>query len=153
MGTILKISKSMKKTSSILFIALFLFAGHRASAQGGTSCGILYNEAMSYGNNRLWQMEYDTAMMYVDSCPYDQTGPSQAAFGLMTQACQQLGPTPDREAAYLAWLESVLYLNTTDPGYFCACVVAISGAIPLPIDTTAGAGSRATNYPLSVISL
>jgi hypothetical protein len=115
-----------------------------------TACQWLYNGANAYAQNDLWQMAYDTAKKHLETCPSD-FGNTAHDFGIMTQAMQNLGSTPELKAAYLAFLKSVLYYDTIHPEYFCKCVEAMEGAVPIPKDTMPGAGSRATNYGLAVV--
>jgi hypothetical protein len=111
-----------------------------------SSCNRLDVEAYVYSNSHMYQMEYDTAKKFVEQCPHfypDVAG----AFNEMSGAVQQLGNYGQRRADYFAWLKSVLYLNTTDLGYFCACVEAIAGELPAPPTVWPDTGY---NYPLSV---
>ena len=91
-----------------------------------TGCQLLFNECNAYDNNQLWQMTYDTGMKLVEQCQ-DPNG-----FYFMTDAVNGLGNLGQLRADYFAWLKSVLYLNTTNPSYFCACVYAIPGELPVP---------------------
>jgi hypothetical protein len=71
---------------------------------------------------------------------------------MTSEATQHLGGNVNgvfREN-YLAWVKSVLYLNPTNPGYFCACVEAIQGALPLVSDTDAEASWKDQNIGLSI---
>ena len=123
----------------------------RASVQqSGSSCKMLYNEMSDYSPNSAWQMEYDTGMAFVDQCPNDPN--SYWGFHYMTEAVSELGNSDALRAKYLAWLKSVLYVNTTNPEYFCWDVEAIAGELPISHDTTPGTVSKMTNNTLSVIA-
>ncbi len=76
-------------------------------------------------------MCYDTAKKLVEQCTlyYPDV---VSAFRFMTDAVTALGNTGKRQSDYYAWLKSVLYLNTTNPEYFCQCVEALAGEIPIP---------------------
>jgi hypothetical protein len=115
-------------------------------------CQMLYNEAYSYSGNQLFQMCFDTSKALIEQCPhYYQV---YNAFIWMVGALQNLpgfnGGQP--RADFLAWLESVLYLNTTDPEYFCTDVETIAEEVPgNPNDTAAFGGTfRGANRLLSV---
>jgi hypothetical protein len=71
-----------------------------------------------------FQMQFDTLKHYVESCT---TSMSHFAFTCMDGDVQQTN-TKDlyRFERYRNWLLSVVYLNTTDPYYFCACVESIA---------------------------
>ncbi|HEY3875381.1 MAG TPA: T9SS type A sorting domain-containing protein, partial [Candidatus Kapabacteria bacterium] len=97
-----------------------------------TGCQWLDNEAHGYGDNHDWQMEYDTAMKFVDQCATSTSPRAEAGFIYITQATDELGNGGSLRSNTYAWLKSVLYLNTTDPEYFCQCVYAMSGEIPVP---------------------
>ena len=114
-----------------------------------TSCGMLYNKAYAYENGQYWRMCYDTSMVLVEQCPNDPN--AVLAFSMMTSSMQRLGNTSALRQAYWDWLKSVLYLNTTDPQYFCSCLRAMGNTVPIPPDTGWGNVSRATNYPLAIM--
>jgi len=90
-------------------------------------------------------MCYDTSKKFVEQCPHDPN--SFFGFDMMTDAVQNLGNSGPRRADYLSWLKSVLYLNTADPEYFCGCVEAIAGELPVPPTVWPDTGY---NYPLAV---
>ena len=88
------------------------------------SCQYLYAQGYAYNANDFYQEAYDTLMIFIDRC---------ANYPKSWQAFQQMngavGALYHDDTAlvhlYQLWLESVLYLNTTDPEYFCSCVEAI----------------------------
>jgi len=92
------------------------------------SCTRMYNEAMTYQSPGVFQLQkaFDTLKRFIESCPFDPRVPNEF-FDLDHAASQVL---PHDTLAYLGfrmWLESVLYLNTVNPEYFCACVEDIAG--------------------------
>src|ERR1700733_2982350 len=96
-----------------------------------TSCRRELNQGISYESNFQDQMAYDTLQAYVDTCYNDAL--SYEAFGTMTNAEYQLKLKDSTiEMKYRLWLESVLYLNTTNPEYFCQCVQALGSTFDLP---------------------
>jgi hypothetical protein len=81
----------------------------------------LFNEILSYDND--YQDEYDSAKYLIENFPCCTWTPG--AFGDMSDAVAHLaGNNNDCDLfnQYMQWLESVLYLCTTSPEYFCACV-------------------------------
>ncbi len=115
-----------------------------------TVCSDRYFTGYELGNNYQWQGAFDTLKLFVETCPHNPE--ADHAFLQIGSAHSRLpgGNSDASRASYLSWLESVLYLNTSDPEYFCACVMQISGSLPIPHDTSAGHVSRATNMTLAV---
>ena len=114
-----------------------------------TYCDTLFgNGIYAYPPNKQWQKCYDTLRKFIEYCPnYPQ---SYRAFNQMTTAVQALADPSDAiYDSYRSWLESVLYLNTIDPEYFCACVEAMP--FPDPADSTPALIQRGTNRQLAVI--
>jgi hypothetical protein len=111
-------------------------------------CDTLYGEGMYYYPDlALWQQDYDTLKKFIEICPnYPQ---SWRAFSVLAGAAQNVNGPDDAVMFQLqAWLESVLYLNTTDPEYFCQCVEAM----PLPdlADSTPALGQLGTDRGLAL---
>ncbi len=117
-----------------------------------SECQTLYGLGYEYNKNNLYQQGFDTIKRYVVTCPEHYA--IAHAFPMLTNCAHNLGSDIPSgrafRADYLVWLKSVLYLNTTNHEYFCACVLAMEGALPLPNDTTPGAGSRTINIGLAV---
>jgi hypothetical protein len=146
----------MNRTYSIVFVALFLLASHRAWGQGlsgnemmnaniaksmslgydTTYCdSLLLNIEIKYAGDRAWQLVYDSTMVYIEHCYNSPDAPSM--FNYFSASLQQLaGADTSLWLVGRQWLESVLYLNTTNPEYFCACVQAIGGTFHSPSDTS-----------------
>jgi hypothetical protein len=113
----------MKKTSSILLVALFLLVGHRASAQsndttGQAACGSLWSNGIALSDYGEFQNSYDTLRLFIQSCPLTPNG--WRAFSDVNGAVAGwtaggVGRWPD----FLAWLKQVLYLNP-DTLWYCA---------------------------------
>ncbi len=114
------------------------------------ACTQMYLSGYLLGRNSQWQGALDTLKRFVETCPLNPSSPS--AFPQLGGAMGHLdhGDSLFRDG-YLKWLESVLYLNTIQPEYFCACVQQIAGALPYPVDNAPGNVSRNTNMSLSVI--
>jgi hypothetical protein len=115
-----------------------------------TGCQHLINAVDSYSSNFLWQKCYDTAKHFIETCP--KFYQSWRAFNYMNEATQGLWLNDTASYyKYQQWLKSVLYLNTTDPEYFCVCVEAIAGTFKYAGDTAKQAFSRSENRGLAVI--
>jgi len=116
---------------------------------GADSCQILYASADQYRRDHVWLPAYDTARHYIETCAYYFQ--SWWAFQITSEGVQGLFVHDTSIIRrYRDWLESVLYLNTTDPEYFCQCVYAIAGTLNYPSDTTAVLLNQRTNRGLSV---
>jgi hypothetical protein len=116
-----------------------------ASDSVPTGCQLLYNEGYSYGTNREFQKEYDTLKKFIEACPLWPQ--SWRAFQEMLSAVPYDSAS---FARFRNWLESVLYLNTVDPEYFCQDVYTIAGTFYTGHDTTMQLRSKGTNTPLAV---
>jgi hypothetical protein len=133
----------MKKTTiSILFIALLLLSGQRASGQetpasitmkkgstqqafqpldtGMSHCDSLFNEAYYAQEDGRLQASYDTLRLFIELCPfYDNSGDSYtSAFEDLISAVQQGAGGANRYSDFLTWLKQVLYLNPSIT-YYC----------------------------------
>jgi hypothetical protein len=71
------------------------------------------------------KLQYDTLRLYIERCAEDQF--SYSVFSSLSAAVQLMSADTTRFEPYRAWLISVLYLNTVQPEYFCACIGAIAG--------------------------
>ncbi len=69
--------------------------------------------------------QYDTLRRYIASC--GKNNDSYDAFNGLSGAAQFMSDDPTRFDIFRNWLISVLYLNTTSPYYFCACMESIAG--------------------------
>jgi hypothetical protein len=71
--------------------------------------------------------QYDTLRRFVESCAKNDPD-CHDVFPALNSAVYSYAPNDTtRYDKYRAWLISVLYLNTIDPYYFCACMIAIAG--------------------------
>ena len=69
--------------------------------------------------------QYDTLRHYIESCAKNDD--SYEAFPSLDGAVQNYSDDATRYDRYRDWLISVLYLNTTQLFYFCACMQSIAG--------------------------
>ena len=115
-----------------------------------SNCTNMYFNGYFASKSREWQQAFDSLTRFIDSCPNNPHAPD--AFSQISGAVAGIyGPTGGTyRATFLAWLESVLYLNTSD-SYFCSDVEVMSSAMPLPADTAPGTYSREINIPLAVL--
>ena len=87
-------------------------------------CQRLFGAAYAYNHSNDYQKCFDTMKVFVEHCTTDIRG--HLAFFQMQTAIQNIDMTDTlRYAKFRAWLESVFYLNITDPDYWCACVETI----------------------------
>ena len=93
------------------------------------NCNSLLNTINLLLGDRAWQQMNDSVKQFIETCYNSPDAPS--TFNLFSASLQQLAG-----ADTSLWLESVLYLNTTNPEYFCKCVEAISGTFHSPSDTS-----------------
>ncbi|MDP4221600.1 MAG: hypothetical protein Q8896_14285 [Bacteroidota bacterium] len=72
-------------------------------------------------------MVRDSLRYYIQSCAASDSD-SYLAFNPLSSAVFLYAPKDTtRYDSYREWLLSVLYLNTTNPSYYCSCVYAIAG--------------------------
>jgi hypothetical protein len=69
------------------------------------------------------KLQYDTLRLYIERCALDNI--SWYYFAKIDGAVQFMSADTNRFLPYRAWLISVLYLNTIQPEYFCACTGSI----------------------------
>jgi hypothetical protein len=70
------------------------------------------------------KLQYDTLRLYIEHCAVSDPV-SWYFFGNINGAVQFMSADTNRFLPYRAWLISVLYLNTIQPEYFCACMGSI----------------------------
>ena len=83
-------------------------------------------ESITPANSQEAQEQYDSLRLYIERCAASDTMSFQAFLHL--NGAVQLLPETDtnRFTQYRDWLISVLYLNTTVPVYYCACLYSIA---------------------------
>ena len=78
------------------------------------------------GDYQTAKEQYDTLRMYIEKCAASDDQ-SFHAFLHIDGAVQLSSNDTNRFAIYRNWLISVLYLNKTNPEYFCVCMGSIAG--------------------------
>lgn len=73
----------------------------------------------------LAKLQYDTLRLYMERCAVSDPF-SYYVFGDITGAVQLMSADTNRFLPYRVWLISVLYLNTVQEEYFCACMGEIA---------------------------
>ena len=113
------------------------------------SCQLLFNHGQAYLQEAKYQMCFDTLKTYIEHCA--NSPQSYFAFQRLGGAAGGISGEFNQPfwEDYRSWLESVLYLNTTDPEYFCQCEDAIAGTWP-GTDSSEQAGWRSDNIQLAV---
>ena len=76
-------------------------------------------------NSQEYKEQYDSLRAYIQSCAAKDNS-SWQVFSTMNGAVQAYSNDTSRFDTYRDWLISVLYLNKTNPEYFCAVVGAIA---------------------------
>jgi hypothetical protein len=117
-----------KKYHILLACCAVFFCAGTIYAQGWPdTCAHLYASKYSYPQtSQEYEKQYDTLRMYIERCAKNDDL-SYRAFGSLGGAVQYMSDDPIRFDSLRAWLISVLYLNTTNPEYFCACLGTITG--------------------------
>ncbi|MDP4218976.1 MAG: T9SS type A sorting domain-containing protein [Bacteroidota bacterium] len=111
-----------------LYCAMLICAGS-ASAQGWPdTCAHLKDwEADRPASQFEAKQKYDTLKLYIKMCAATDKD-SYTAFAPLDGAVGLYAPNDaSRFDEYRHWLISVLYLNTTEPAYFCNCLASIAG--------------------------
>jgi hypothetical protein len=75
-------------------------------------------------NQALAKLQYDTLRLYIEHCALSDPI-SYGYFEQINPAVRLMSADTNRFLAYRTWLISVLYLNTIQPEYFCACMGSI----------------------------
>jgi hypothetical protein len=110
-----------------------------SSEADSETCATLYNKEYSYLRSRDWNPLYDTGKIFIEKC-YDYIngqGDFNSVFGDIRDGMQ--AKALDDTSIFIEtrrWLESVLYLNTTAPSYFCLCVADIGATFQSVSDTS-----------------
>lgn len=95
-----------------------------------------------------YQVQLDTLQHYIESCTSDN---SHDVFAPMDGDVQFLHPEDTlRYDRYRNWLISVLYLNTTDQFYFCACMQSIMKTYRYGASNIPNASLTIMNYLMTI---
>ena len=111
----------------ILACCAVFFCAASVFAQASDSC--YYWRSFEYRQPQTpeeYKEQYDTLRLYIEGCAATDDQ-SWDVFTTMSGAVQFMSDDTTRFDPYRTWLISVLYLNTTNPAYFCACMGAIAG--------------------------
>jgi hypothetical protein len=100
-----------------------------------------------YTDTAFYRQQFDSLRLYIELCAASDNE-SPWAFSSLDNAVQLMSNDSSRYDQYRAWLISVLYLNTTNPNYFCACMGSISNTYPLY--GKYGRVQNAVNAPLAI---
>ena len=115
-----------------------------------TGCQMTFNTGMSAEDNFLWQICYDSLKYFIEHCAQEPY--AHEAFSSMSDAVSKFTDT-ESITRYREWLESVMYLNTIDPEYFCAVVenIAFSKYDYPGYDTSLSIRLKAGNTALAIL--
>ena len=118
------------------------------------TCATLYNKVDNvYLRNHDWEPMYDTGKKFIEMCANYENGQGDfnSVFGDIGGGMMALAPQDTSIFIETRkWLESVLYLNTTDPNYFCLCVNYIGGTFRSVSDTTETLTWKSENCGLAI---
>ncbi len=78
-----------------------------------------------YTDTAFYRAQYDSLRYYIQSCIANDNYYPDYIFTNIDNAVQLMSKDTTRYDTYRAWLISVLYLNTTNPAYFCSCLGSI----------------------------
>ena len=98
----------------------------------------------------IYVMQYDTLRRFIESCAKTDPSPHDAFTGLNFAVSGYAPDDTTRYERYRNWLISVLYLNTTDPFYFCACLESIAETYQYYPKYSKTAGLAVYKYLLSI---
>ncbi len=119
------------------------------SASEAKTCAHLYGLGYNYAHGSQWQQCYDTLKKFAELCPdFPQ---SWHAFNFMLSAAGTLWiKDTTYYTRYRGWLKSMLFVNKSDPEYFCACLESIAGTYQYFGDTGVVAYWREQNRGLAI---
>jgi hypothetical protein len=124
MLTVTERTKSLRKLGLVLFVLSISFFSNSAQAQWADTCQHLREWGAYHPTDKLnATRQYDTLRLYIERCASDQI--SYGYFSDISTAAYYMSDDIYRLDSCRAWLISVLYLNTNQEEYFCACMGAI----------------------------
>jgi len=112
-------------------------------------CDSMVTKINNYDGTHQFQKEYDSVKKYIITCPNSPW--VYWEFSSLLASAQSL--TFIDTGIWVKtrhWLESVLYLNTSNPEYFCQCVEAIGGTFNSVSDSTETLYWKEENCGLSI---
>src|SRR3979409_2528876 len=111
-----------RKRIIVLGCCAVLFCAASVFGKTTDSCALLRNwSGIDPSDEATAQKKYDSLRLYIEKCALSDTN-SWDVFVELDGANQYRSADTIRYYQYSAWLISVLYLNTRQPEYFCACV-------------------------------
>ena len=136
----------------VSFVILLIFSTRTSFGQAKYDTCTHLKEAqyLRPQNPQEAQKQYDTVRLYIEKCAASDNG-SYTAFTSLSDAVARLASSDTgRYERFRSWLISVLYLNTTEPGYFCACLGTIIGTYDGINGHFPNAGLAVLKYALSL---
>ena len=110
---------------TIIFCAVFFCATNAYSQSYDTCTHLKVWAGITPDSPEEYKLQYDTIRLYIERCAA-KDDQSWDVFVKMTGAVSFMSDDTTRFVQYRNWLIAVLYLNTTNPAYFCACMGAIA---------------------------
>jgi hypothetical protein len=138
----------LKKIQILLLFCAVFFCAASAYAQLDTAYSCAWSKQWLNANPQTKEEaieRYDSLRLYVKRCA---SGDDQSyrAFSPLDGAVALYSTDTGRFDSYRDWLISVLYLNTTNPAYFCSCLYSISGTYGYGKYHITNAGLAVLNY-------
>jgi hypothetical protein len=129
--------------------------GNKAlSMLDSTSCTNMYYKLRELRVKEQWRAAFDSGKVVIESCANSFVGNADIAqytFSEMDIAVQNLAYSdPSAYHEYGAWVRSVLYLNTKDPGYFCSAAIRLGNYFVADTDTTMARAYKTLNTGLAI---
>ena len=120
------------------------------SVADSATCAELVAKLWELHNQHVWPVVYDSGKYLVEHC-YDNIDDVELALTFLQGAVQGLWlEDTDIYNKYRSWLESVMFLNTTDPAYFCSCLLSIATTYHSASDTSETQYWREGNKTLAI---
>lgn len=116
----------LKKLCLVLFLFFISLFSNPVQAQLADTCQHLrqWGAVHPGADQATAKLQYDTLRLYIERCALDKI--SWAYFQKIDGAVQSMSADTNRFLPYRDWLISVLYLNTIQYEYFCACMGSIA---------------------------
>ncbi len=111
----------------MLTFCAVLFCTASAFAQGYDTCTHLKSWAGDQPQSaEEYKEQYDTLRLFIEKCAASDSE-SWRVFTALDGSVQSYSSDTTRFDQYRTWLISILYLNTTNPEYFCRVINSIAG--------------------------
>src|SRR5258708_23669222 len=104
-----------------------IFCAASCYAQIDSCAYLLRWKDIQPSTDQEYRAQRDTLKLYIEKCAASDND-SWTVFTRIDGAVRFMSDDPARFDIYRNWLISVLYLNKTNPEYFCVCLGSIAGS-------------------------